>query len=123
MQHEQIQALAQQGMSAEDISAEMKLDVMLVRSLISNDPNEFSKEDRAMAKNVIRSIAQGGTDINPRDQLKAALYIDGGKQQESNMGILQLQKLLLETKNIHDRYRKASVATVIDIQPSARTTD
>lgn len=126
MQHEQIHALAQQGMSAEDIAGEMKLDVSLVRTMISSDPEDFSKEDRAMAKHVIRAIASGGDDINPRDQLKAALYIHGGKQQDSNMGISQLQKLILEAKNVHDRYRKTPVATVIDIQPAqpiARTTE
>lgn len=114
MQHEQIHALAQQGMSAEDIASEMRLDVTLVKSLVSSDPEDFSKEDRAMAKHVIRAIASGGDDINPRDQLKAALYIYGGKQQDANVGISQIQKMLLEAKQIHARHQRPRMINVVD---------
>lgn len=116
MQHEQIHALAQQGMSPEDIASEMRLDVTLVKSLISSDPEDFSKEDRAMAKHVIRAIASGGDDINPRDQLKAALYIHGGKQQDANVGVSQLQKLILEAKNIHAKYQRPTMISVVDAE-------
>jgi len=116
MQHEQVHALAQQGMSPEDIAREMRLDITLVKTLVSSDPEDFTKEDRAMAKHVIRAIASGGDDINARDQLKAALYIHSGKNQDAgNVGISQLQQLLLEAKNVHKRnIAQPTMVKVID---------
>ena len=111
MQSEQVLALHKEGMPVEDIAREMKLDLMVVKTLVSSDPEDFSSEERAMAKRVITSIAQGGADVQPRDQLKAALYIHGGKQTDGNVSITKLQELILNAKQIHSRYQK-----VIDIK-------
>ena len=109
MQAEQVLSLHKDGMPAEDIAREMKLDITLVKSLISNDPEDFSPDERAMAKRVILSVAQGGVDVQPRDQLKAALYIHSGKQKDGSVSISQLQEMILKAKQIHSLYQPKAI--------------
>ena len=118
MQAEQVKALHAQGMDYQSIAENMKLDVMLVKSIVNADPVEFNADERAQAKNVIVSIMNGGVDVSPREQLKAALYIHGGKQEQANASITALQRMILEAQQAHQRYhsRKATPVegTVID---------
>lgn len=116
MQAEQVKSLYENGMSCEDIADSMKLDLALVKVMVGAPADEFSDEERAMAKSVITGIARGGMDISPREQLKAALYIHGGKEQNSNTSITVLQRLLLEAKQVHARYQRPQVVQVVDIK-------
>jgi hypothetical protein len=117
MQHEQVIALHKQGMPVEDIAREMHLEPLAVKTMVSQDPNDFTDEDRSMARKVIVAIAQGGMDIKPGDQLKAAMHIEGSKQIQSNGAITlnQIQRMLLEAKQVHNRNRVIDVQSVQDV--------